>query len=169
MKKIAILLEDLVEEVEFIYPYYRLKEEGFEVEILAPQIRTYQGKKGMPISANKKLDIDYVGGYDGVFIPGGYAPDKLRRDRDVVLFVQTLYKQGKLVAAICHAPWVLITAKIIEGKKVTGFYSIKDDIQNAGAIYTGNAVEVDGNLITATDPSAMPEMMKQVIKFLKEN
>jgi len=117
-QNIAILLEDFVEDVEFVYPFYRFKEEGYNVDILAPKIGEFKGKKGLTFHSSHQVDYDRVNEYIALFIPGGYAPDKLRRDNDVILFVQTLYNKGKLVAAICHAPWVLITAKIIDGKKV---------------------------------------------------
>ncbi|NPA13450.1 MAG: type 1 glutamine amidotransferase [Aquificae bacterium] len=166
-KKVAILLDDFVEEVEFIYPLYRLKEEGFTVEILSPRTGEFKGKKGLTFHSNKKVNPDTADQYIGVFIPGGYAPDRLRRSEDILQFVRNIHQQGKVVGAICHAPWVLISAGIIKGKRITGFFSIKDDIQNAGAVYTGNPVEIDGNIITATDPEAMPEMLKKMVDMLK--
>lgn len=167
MKRIAILLEDFVEDVEFVYPFYRFKEEHFHVDVLAPKIREFKGKKGMTFYPNKQIDSGLIDEYDAVFIPGGYAPDRFRRDKETVDFVRGMYYRGKVVAAICHGPWVLISADIIKGKKVTGFFSIKDDLINAGAIYTGHPVERDGNIITGTDPKAMPEMVKTVIKAVK--
>ncbi|NPA52365.1 MAG: type 1 glutamine amidotransferase [Aquificae bacterium] len=166
MKKIALLLEELVEDVEFIYPFYRFKEEHFHVDVLAPKIKEFKGKKGMTFYPNKQIDADLYREYDAVFIPGGYAPDRFRRDRETIEFVKNMNKERKVIAAICHAPWVLISAKIIKGKKVTGFFSIKDDLINAGAVYTGHPVERDGNIITGTDPKAMPEMVKIVIKAI---
>ncbi len=168
MKKVALLLEDFVEDVEFIYPFYRFKEEHFHVDVLAPKIREFHGKKGMTFYPNKQIDADLHTEYDAVFIPGGYAPDRFRRDRETIELIRNMYREGKIIAAICHGPWVLISAKIIKGKKVTGFFSIKDDLINAGAIYTGHPVEKDGNIITGTDPKAMPEMVKEVIKAIKE-
>ncbi len=168
MKKVAILLEDFVEDVEFIYPFYRFKEENFHVDVLAPKIREFKGKKGMTFYPNKQVDSDLADEYDALFIPGGYAPDRFRRDRETVELIRNMYKKGKIIAAICHGPWVLISAKIVKGKRITGFFSIKDDLINAGAHYTGHPVEVDGNIITGTDPKAMPEMVKTVIKAILE-
>ncbi len=168
MKRIALLLEDLVEDVEFIYPLYRFKEEGYIVDVLAPKIGEFVGKKGMIFHASKKIDPDNTDMYECVFIPGGYAPDRFRRDRETLEFIRKMYDEGKIVAAICHGPWALISAKIVKGKRITGFFSIRDDIENAGATYTGKPVEVDGNIITGTDPKAMPEMMKIVIAMLRE-
>ncbi|WP_457641270.1 type 1 glutamine amidotransferase domain-containing protein [Persephonella sp.] len=168
MKKIAILLEDLVEDVEFIYPLYRFMEEGYTVDVLAPKVGEFVGKKGMVFHSSKRVDPEMVKEYEAVFIPGGYAPDRFRRDKETIEFIKNMYKHGKIVAAICHGPWALISAKIVKGKRITGFFSIRDDIENAGAIYTGKPVEVDGNLITATDPKAMPEMMKILTAMLRE-
>jgi len=168
MVKIALLLENFVEESEFIYPYYRLKEEGFLVDVLAPKIGEFKGKNGLTFHSTKITDTEKVEEYNGVFIPGGYAPDRFRRDKDTVSFVRKMYEKNKVIGAICHGPWLLISAKIIKGKNITGFYSIKDDIENAGANYTGKPVEVDGNIITGTDPNAMPQMVKLFIDKVKE-
>ncbi len=167
-KKVAILLEDFVEDVEFIYPFYRFKEEGYIVDVLAPRVGEFTGKKGLIFHSSHRVDPDTVEQYIALFIPGGYAPDRFRRDKETIEFIRRMYESGKVVGAICHGPWALISAGIIKGKRVTGFFSIKDDIQNAGAIYTGKPVEVDGNLITATDPKAMPEMLKIMTAMLRE-
>ncbi|MEM3259582.1 MAG: type 1 glutamine amidotransferase domain-containing protein [Thermoplasmata archaeon] len=167
MMKVAILLDNLVEEVEFLYPYYRLKEEGYEVISIAFKEGEYKGKNGMILKAERSIkenDWDY---FDAVFIPGGYAPDHMRRHKEIVDFIKEMNKRGKVIGAICHGPWILASAEIIKDKKVTSFYSIKDDILHAGGIYTGNPVEIDGNIITGTDPSALPQMMKEFIKMLK--
>ncbi|MDQ7081825.1 MAG: DJ-1/PfpI family protein [Aquificota bacterium] len=100
-------------------------------------------------------------------MPGGYAPDRLRRYREVLDTVRNHHEEGKLVCAVCHGPWVLISARVVKGRKVTGFHAIRDDLENAGAIYTGEPVEVDGNLITATDPNSMLEMIRVILKKLR--
>ncbi len=166
MKKILIFLEDLVEDVEFIYPYLRFKEEGYQVISCASEMREYKGKKGITFKPDAMLKDIEKQEFDCVFIPGGYAPDRLRRDPMVLNIVKKHFEKGKLVCAVCHGPWVLISAKILKDKKVTAFYAIKDDVQNAGAIYTGNPVEVDENIITATDPNSMLDMMKEILKRL---
>ncbi len=166
MKRVLILLEDLVEDVEYIYPYLRFKEEGFDVVSAAPTRREYRGKKGMSFKPDVSLKEILHNDFDCVFIPGGYAPDRLRRYPEVLNLVKRHYEEGRLVCAVCHGPWVLISAKIVERRRVTGFFAIKDDLENAGAYYTGEPVEVDKNLITATDPKAMLEMMKVIIKKL---
>ncbi len=164
-KKIAILVADFVEEVEFIYPYYRLKEEGFDVVVISPDGKPVKGKKGLTISVDGGLEL-LKGEYDAVYIPGGYAPDRLRRYGEVLDFVREMYESGRPVCSICHGPWVLISAGIVKGRRVTAYFAIKDDLVNAGARYTGNPVEVDGNLITGTDPSAMPDLMKKFVEIV---
>ena len=165
--KVAVLLDELVEDVEFIYPYYRFKEESFETYAVGLERKTYKGKKGCSFKPDKVLEEIKNETFDCVYIPGGYAPDRLRRYPEVLDFVKRHYEAGKIVAAVCHGPWVLISAKIVKGKRVTGYFAIKDDIINAGAIYTGNEVEVDGNLITATDPKAMIKQLPIIIQKLK--
>jgi len=165
--KVAVLLGELVEDVEFIYPYFRFKEENFETYSVAVERKTYKGKKGCSFKPDKVLEEIKNESFDCVYIPGGYAPDRLRRYPDILDFVKRHYEAGKIVAAVCHGPWVLISAKIVKGKRVTGYFAIKDDIINAGAIYTGNEVEVDGNLITATDPKAMIKQLPIIIQKLK--
>ncbi len=168
MKRILILLEELVEDVEFIYPYLRFKEEGFDVISAAPKQGEYRGKRGMTFRPDVPLKEVVHDTFDCVFIPGGYAPDKLRRYTEVLSLVRRHYEEGKLVCAVCHGPWVLISAKIVEGRRVTGFFAIKDDLENAGALYTGEPVEADKNLITATDPQSMLQMIKVVISKLSK-
>ena len=168
MRRVLILLEDLVEDTEFVYPYLRFKEECFEVVSAAPRQAEYKGKRGMTFRPDVLLKDVVHDTFDCLFIPGGYAPDRLRRHTEVLSLVKRHYEEGKLVCAVCHGPWVLISAKIVHGKKVTGFSAIKDDLENAGAAYTGEPVEVDGNLITATDPVSMLQMIKIVISKLSE-
>ena len=168
MKRVLVFLEELVEDSEFLYPYMRFLEEGYEVVSSAPLIKEYKGKKGMSFKPDTTIKDIAHEDFDCVFIPGGYAPDRLRRYTEVLGLVKRHYEAGKLVCAVCHGPWVLISAKVVEGKRVTGFMAIKDDLENAGAIYTGEPVEADKNLITATDPKAMLSMMKVIIKKLQK-
>ncbi len=163
MKKVAILLEDFVEESEFLYPYYRFQEEGWEVVIVAPEVREYRGKNGLKFKSQVRIEDAMEKEFDLVFIPGGYAPDRLRRNKTVLNFVREMYESGKPVCTICHGPWVLISAGLIKGKRVTGYFAIKDDIINAGGNYTGNPYERDDNIFTATDPGAMPAYIKFII------
>ncbi|HHF52862.1 MAG TPA: type 1 glutamine amidotransferase [candidate division WOR-3 bacterium] len=166
MKKIAILIEDLVEEVEFLYPFYRFREEGFEIQVVGPEKRAYKGKHGMVFNADKAIEEVKNKLYDLIFIPGGYCPDRLRRSEEILNFVKSHYEKDKLVAAICHGPWVLISAGITKGKKITGYFSIKDDIINSGARYVDEPAVEDGNIITAQNPASMPKMLKIILKKL---
>ena len=167
MKKVAILIEDYFDERELIYPYYRFIEAGFKVDLIGPKKGVFHGKSGYSMKADKSIDEVKPEEYDAVYIPGGYAPDRLRRYDKILEFVKKMYESGKLVSAICHGPWVLISAGLVKGKRVTGFFAIKDDLINAGGHYTGKKVEVDHNLITATDPTALAEMLKKIIELLK--
>lgn len=167
MKKVAILIDEMFEDSEFIYPYYRLIEAGITVDVVAQKKSVYRGKHGTPAKATHTIHGLSSDEYDGVFIPGGYAPDRLRREPDMVHFVTSLFEAGKALCAVCHGPSLLISAGILNGKKVTAFHSIKDDLKNAGAHYTAQRVERDGNIITAQDPQSLPEMMKRFLSLLE--
>ena len=164
--KVAILVENLFDEREFVYPYYRLQEEGYDVVVLAPRSGTYKGKSGLEVKADAAIGDVSPDDFMGLVIPGGYAPDRLRRYPEVLDFVRRINEAGKPIAAICHAGWVLISAGILKGRRVTGFFAIKDDLVNAGAIYEDAPVVVDGNLITSRHPGDLKVWMKEYIKHL---
>lgn len=162
--KIAILVEDLYEELELWYPYHRLREAGFEPLIVGPEEATYKGKSGgypaeadIAVAAAKSTDLA------GVIVPGGYAPDRMRRHPEMIDLVRKMNTDGKLVAAICHAGWLLISASVVEGRRVTSFSSIRDDMENAGAKWEDSAVVVDGNLVTSRHPGDLPNFMKAIL------
>lgn len=165
--KIAVLVEDNYQVLEVWYPYLRLREEGIETVFVGTGKRQYKSKEGYP--AEEEIPITEVkpADFDGVIIPGGYAPDILRRNERVNNFVRDLDKEHRLVAAICHAGWVLVSADILRGRKATCFFAIKDDIVNAGAEYLDKEVVVDGNLITSRNPFDLPAFCREIIKFLK--
>ncbi|MDO8141999.1 MAG: type 1 glutamine amidotransferase domain-containing protein, partial [Candidatus Brocadiales bacterium] len=127
----------------------------------------YGSKEGYPAQEELSIKKTNAGEFDGVIIPGGYAPDILRRYGEINTFVKNMHEQGKLVAAICHAGWVLVSAGILQGKKATCFHAIKDDATNAGAEFIDNEVVVDGNLITSRNPYDLPAFCTQIIKFLR--
>ncbi len=164
--KVAILVENLFDEREFVYPYYRLQEEGYDVVVLAPRSGTYRSKVGLEVRADAAIGDVSPDDFVGLVIPGGYAPDRLRRYPEVLEFVRRINEAGKPIAAICHAGWVLISAGILRGRRVTGFFSIKDDLVNAGAMYEDAPVVVDGNLITSRHPGDLKVWMKEYIKHL---
>lgn len=168
-KKIAILVEDLYQVLEVWYPLFRLKEEGMTVDVIGSGTKeTYGSKEGYPITVDLSIDKARVGDYDGVIIPGGYAPDILRRYPKIINFVKRLYIDGRLVASICHGGWLLVSAGVLKGRKATSFSAIKDDLVAAGAKFLDREVVVDGNLITSRKPEDLPRFVGEIIKFFKK-
>ena len=168
-KKIAILVEDMFNVFEFWYPYYRLKEAGAGVLVVGSgRKEVFTGKPATDVRADVAADNAAADALDGVIIPGGYAPDMMRRYPAMVQLVKDIFGQGKLVAAICHAGWVPASAGILSGRRLTSFFAIKDDLINAGAQWVDEAVVVDGNLITSRTPDDLPAFMRAVIEALKK-
>lgn len=168
-KKIAILVEDMFNVFEFWYPYYRLKEAGAEVVTVGTgRVETFTGKPATEVKADVSADEISSSDFDGVIIPGGFAPDMMRRSMSMVQFVADINNEGKLVAAICHAGWMLCSADILRGgRKATSFFAIKDDMVNAGADWIDSPVVIDNNLITSRVPDDLPHFMPAVINFLE--
>ena len=162
---VAILVEDLYEDLELWYPYYRLQEEGFEVKLIGPKTKTYMSKHGYPAKADLSVDEVKAADFDGIIVPGGYAPDRLRRYPKILDLVREIYEKGGIVASICHGPWVLVSANILRGKQVTCFSAIKDDITNAGAMYFDREVVIDNSLVTSRTPSDLPVFLQAIIKL----
>ncbi len=153
-EKVAILIEQGVEDVEFLVPFNALKQAGIEVVVLGSRMNEkYKGKRGkLSIQADATTTEVVADEFAAVVIPGGMAPDKMRRNCNTVCFVMEAMKQGKLIAAVCHGPQLLIEGDLLKGKQVTGFAAICKDITNAGANYLDEPVVVDGNLITSREP-----------------
>jgi len=167
-KKVAIPVENLFNTFEFWYPYYRLKEAGAEVTVVGSgSSETYTGKPGTEVKVNVNIEQVAAADFDGMVIPGGYAPDIMRRYPKMVQLVKDLFESGKVVAAICHAGWMLASAEILKGKNVTSFFAIKDDLVHAGANWVDEEVVVDGNLITSRMPDDLPAFMRAVIDAMK--
>lgn len=167
-KQVALLVDQIYQDLEVWYPYYRLKEAGAAVVVVgAKEGETYTGKYGYPIVCEQSYDQISAADFDGVIIPGGYAPDHIRRYAKANRFVRDLDAQGKLVAAICHAGWVLCSAGILQGRRVTCFSAIKDDVVNAGGLYEDAEVVVDRNLVTSRQPDDLPAFCVAVIRVLK--
>lgn len=167
MKKVAVLVEDQYQVLEVWYPYLRLREEGIQTVLVGTGKREYKSKEGYLAQEEFSIEKAKIEDFDAVVIPGGYAPDILRRYAAVNSFVRDMYKKGKVVAAICHAGWVLVSAGILQGRTVTGFSAIKDDLVNAGAQFIDKEVVVDGNLITSRNPYDLPAFCRELIKKLK--
>ena len=167
-KKVAIPVEAMFNTFEFWYPYYRLKEAGANVVVVGSgSSDTYTGKPGTEVKVDANIDQVSAADFDGIVIPGGYAPDIMRRYPQMVQLVKDLFEEGKVVAAICHAGWMLASAKILKGKTVTSFFAIKDDLIHAGAEWVDQEVVVDGNLFTSRMPEDLPVFMRSVIAALK--
>jgi len=164
--KIALLVADLYEDNEYWYPYFRMQEEGCEVVTIGPEAGTYASKHGAPAKADIAVIHANPEDYAGLIIPGGYAPDHMRRVPEMVAFVRAVHSQGKPVAAICHAGWMLASAGIVKGKKVTSFSSIRDDLVNAGAQWVDQEVVEDGGLITSRFPADLPAFCRAIIRGL---
>jgi protease I len=167
-KKVIILIEEMFNVFEFWYPYYRLKEEGVEVTVVGSgSAEVYTGKPGTQAKADVSADQVSAEEFDGIIIPGGYAPDMMRRYPAMIKLVKDIFNANKPVAAICHAGWMLVSAGILSGKRATSFFAIKDDLINAGAQWVDQEVVVDENLITSRVPDDLPAFMKAVIKMLQ--
>ena len=169
MRKVAVLVEDAYQVLEVWYPYFRLREEGVETVLVGSGTkREYKSKEGYPAREELSIKKAKADDFSGVVIPGGYAPDILRRYQEVNKFVRDLYRKKRVVAAICHGGWVLVSAGILKGRRVTGFFAIKDDLLNAGAVFMDKEVVVDGNLITTRNPYDLPAFCREMIKSLKK-
>jgi protease I len=166
-KRVILLTENMFNDLEFWYPYYRLKEAGAAVTVVGSAVDTYTGKAGTQATADLGAESVDLGDHDALVIPGGYAPDIMRRHPAMVALVRDCYLAGKPVAAICHAGWMLASAKILEGRRVTSFFAIKDDLIHAGAEWVDAEVVVDGNLITSRTPDDLPAFMRTLIQIME--
>ena len=167
-KRAAILVEQQYQEMEVWYPLYRLREAGCQVTLVGPEAgKTYPSKLGYPAKSDKAAEDVRADDFDLLVIPGGFAPDFIRRTPAMIKLVADMADKGKLLAAICHGPWVLCSTKALKGKKATCFFAIKDDVINAGANYVDEEVVRDGNLITSRKPDDLPAFMQAIIAALK--
>ncbi len=167
-KKVALLIESQVEDVEFLVPYTALKEAGAEVIVLGSRMNEkYVGKQGkLTREADATTTDARPEDFDAVIIPGGAAPDRMRTNMKTVRFVERAVELGKLVAAVCHGPQVLIEGDLLKGKRATGFRAIRKDMQNAGANYEDAPVVTDGNLLTSRRPGDLPLFTTAILRQL---
>jgi protease I len=166
----AVLLAfvgEIYEDLELWYPKLRLEEAGYTVRLAGTELKTYQGKHGYPATAELLLSEARSADFAGLLIPGGFMPDRLRRDARVLALTREFFEQGKLVAFICHGGWIPISAKILRGRRATGSLGIKDDLENAGAVWVDEAVVVDGNLISSRTPVDLPAFAKAMVQFVE--
>ncbi|MGC9455277.1 MAG: type 1 glutamine amidotransferase domain-containing protein [Phycisphaerae bacterium] len=167
-KKIALMLAEEYQELEVWYPYYRLGEEGAEVTRVAPgKGKTYPSKLGYPCVSDAAAGDVNGSDFDAVVVPGGWAPDFMRRDESMIEFIRQAAKAGKVLAAICHGGWMLCCTDALKGKKATSFVAIKHDMINAGAHWVDEQCVVDGNVITSRKPDDLPAFCAAIIEALK--
>ena len=167
-KSVAVLIEQKYEELEVWYPVYRLREAGAEVVLVGPRAgETYPSKLGYPAKADASAADVSADRFNAVVIPGGFAPDYIRRSEPMLKLVRDAFAAGKPVAAICHGPWVLCSTTALRGRKATGYYSIRDDMTNAGATFVDQEVCVDGNVITSRKPDDLPAFVAAIINAIK--
>jgi protease I len=168
-KRIAILTEDMFDDQEFIYCNLRMREAGATVTIVAPEAgKEYKSKHGFPNPADRAARDVRAADFDAVIIPGGYAPDRMRRDPALVQLVKDAVESNKVVASICHGGWVLVTAGVLRGRTVTSFFSLQPEITYAGAEYVDREVVRDGNLITSRTPADLGAFCRTIIAALRE-
>ncbi len=166
-RKIAILVADQYQELEVWYPLLRFREDGAETVTVGAEVaQTYLSKKGYPVVSDEAIADANVTDFDAVVIPGGWAPEALRQDPNMVRFVRDMHAAGKVVGAICHAGWMLVSTGIARGRRVTCYRAIKDDVICAGGDYVDEQVVADGNLITSRMPTDLPAFCREIKKAL---
>ena len=167
MKTIAAVVDELYEDLELWYPRLRLEEAGCTVIVAGPAAgATYTGKHGYPCRVEAAFSDLRASDFDGLLVPGGFAPDKIRRDRHVLELTREVHAAGKLVAFICHAGWVLISAGILRGRRATSTVGIRDDMVNAGATWVDAPLVVDGNLVSSRTPADLPAFGRGMVDWL---
>jgi len=166
-KRIAIMVDEMYQVIEVWFPYYRLKEEGLDVDFVAAEAKKeYHSREGYPCVSDIAAGDAKAADYDCLIVPGGFAPDFMRRSADVIKFANDMVNADRVIAAICHGGWLLCSTKAYKGKKATCFMAIKDDIKNAGAEYIDQQCVVDGNLITSRKPDDLPAFCQAILKKL---
>jgi protease I len=167
-KKVLLFAGPDFEDREMLYPYFRFLEAGAQVLVAGLGEKTYKGKCGIPIDTDGAYR-DFVGQhFDALIIPGGWAPDKIRMDEAALQLVRDAMKQGAVVASICHGPWVLTSADVVRGRKVTSYKAIKDDLIHAGGLWVDEEVVIDGSLITSRTPFDLPAFCKAILQQINQ-
>ncbi len=163
---VLILVAGDYEDLEVWYPKLRLEEAGYTVKLAGLGATHYTGKHGYPCTVDGDVTDFPASTLIGLLAPGGWAPDKLRRDHNVLQLVREVHESGKMIATICHGPWILISAGILRGRTVTSSVGIRDDVTNAGAIWVDRPVAVDGNIVSARKPADLPEFGVAMVDVL---
>ncbi len=169
-KKIAILLDDLFQDLEVYYPYLRFLEAGADVLLVGKTGTgpTYKGKYGLSITAHTTADKVKDQSFDAIFIPGGWAPDKMRLDRNILEIVRKAMAENRLVMVICHGGWVLASAGVLKGRHMTCYEAIIDDVKNAGATFEDAELVEDGNLLSSRKPMDLPALLRRAVERLSD-
>jgi protease I len=166
--KALIISADNFEDSELLFPYYRLKEEGIQVDIASIQKGKIKGIHGYEVDANKDIREITPGDYDLLFLPGGKAPARIRQEKDAIEIARHFMENRKPVSAICHGPQLLITAGLLKGRHAACYKSVAQEMRDSGALYEDKEVVVDGNLVTSRQPSDLPAFMREMIKMVKK-
>ncbi len=165
-KSILCFVDDLYEDLELWYPKLRLEEAGYSTRLVGLDLKSFRGKNGYPAAADALVSEVKSTDFLGLWVPGGFMPDKLRRDPRVLSLTREVFDQGKLVAFICHGGWIPVSARILNGKRAAGSAGIKDDLENAGAIWVDEPVVIDGNLISSRTPKDLAPFAEAMVNFL---
>jgi protease I len=168
-EKIAIITADNTEDIEFFYPYYRLTEEGYSVDVITPDGGKFACKHGLGLKKTKPIESVRPEDYVLIYLPGGKAPAELRKNEQVLSFVKEFAASGKPIAAVCHGPQVLISADLVRGKQIAAWPEVADELRKAGATFVDEALVEDGQFITARKPGDLHRHLFGVLQYLKGN
>jgi protease I len=165
-KRVLVFAEENYEDLELWYPKLRLIEAGVQVTVAGPREKVYKSKHGYPAETDGNVADFSAADFDGVVVPGGWCPDRLRRYEEVLRFTREISEAGKLVAAVCHGGWVLVSADVLRGRRCTSVTAIKDDMKNAGAVWVDEPCVTDGSLVTAQVPKDLPAFCREMLAVL---
>jgi protease I len=167
MKKVLLFVHNGFEDRELMIPYYRFQEAGYRVDVVGPKAdMTYNGEYGLTIKSDLSPEEVNIEEYVAIIIPGGRAPDRMRTHKGLVRLAKEASEKGKVIAAICHGPQLLIEADVVKGKKTTCYVSVSTDLKNAGGIYLDKSVVVDGNFVTSRFPADLPDFCREALRVL---
>jgi len=169
MKKAIILIGPGFEDSEFLYPYYRLQEAGYAVDVASWADKLSLGKYGVPATPNVKLAELSADAYDVAVVPGGHeSPDRVRQIPGALALIKEMDKKGRVISSVCHGPWVLVSAGVVKGRRLTCYKGCRDDLVNAGAVWLDEPVVTDQNMVTAQHFRDNAEWMKQTLNALQK-
>jgi len=168
MKRVLFFVENGFEDRELMYPYYRFQEAGYKVDVVGPKAKvTYNGEYGLTLKSDFSPQDVTIDDYAAIVIPGGRTPDRMRTNKGLINLAKEAFQKGKVIAAICHGPQLLIEAGVVKGKKATCYVSVSTDLKNAGGIYLNKSVVVDENLVTSRFPADLPDFCREALRLLE--